>query len=58
MYPSTARRTQNFKYKFQVKVFWLNEGNQYELRKHPKIKWLDGGLEPPISGLPVHCSTR
>ena len=24
---------------------------------HPKIKGLDGGLEPPTSGLPVHCST-
>ena len=35
----------------------LNEGNQYEFRKHPKIKWLDGGLESPTSGLPVHCST-
>ena len=37
--------------------FWLNKGNQNEIRKHPKIKSLDGGLEPPTSGLPVHCST-
>ena len=22
---------------------WLNKGNQYEFRKHPKIKWLDAG---------------
>ena len=36
---------------------WLHKGNQYEFLKHPKIKWLDGGLEPPTSGLPVHCST-
>ena len=36
---------------------WLHKGNQNEFLKHPKIKWLDGGLEPPTSGLPVHCST-
>ena len=36
---------------------WLYKGNQNEFRTHPKIKWLDGGLEPPTSGLPVHCST-
>ena len=30
--------------------------NWYEFRKHPKIKWLDVGLEPPTSGLPVHCA--
>ena len=24
---------------------WLNEGNQNEFLKHPKIKWLDGGLD-------------
>ena len=29
---------------------------QYEFRKHPKIKWLDGGLKPLTSGLPIHCS--
>ena len=33
---------------------WLDKGNQNEFLKHPKIKWLDGGLEPPTSGLPVH----
>ena len=37
--------------------FWLYKGNQYEFLTHPKIKGLDGGLEPPTSGLPVHCST-
>ena len=37
--------------------FWLNKGNQYEFLTHPKIKGLDGGLEPPTSALPVHCST-
>ena len=26
---------------------WLYKGNQNEFLKHPKIKWLDGGLEPP-----------
>ena len=36
---------------------WLNKGNQNEFLKHPKIKWLDRGLEPPTSGLPVNCST-
>ena len=25
----------------------LIKGNQYEFRKHPKIKWLDRGLESP-----------
>ena len=34
--------------------FWLFKGNQYEFLTYPKIK---GGLEPPTSGLPVHCST-
>ena len=32
--------------------------NQYEFRKHPKIKWLDGELQSPTSGLPVQCSTK
>ena len=36
---------------------WLVKRNQYEFRKHPKIKWLDEGFEPPTSGLPVHCSS-
>ena len=45
---------------------WFDEGKQNEFLKHPKIKWIDGGLEPPFmqrsyvpptSGLPVHCST-
>ena len=36
---------------------WLDKVNQNEFLKHPKIKWLDGELEPPTSGLPVHCST-
>ena len=22
-------------------TFWLNKGNQYEFRRHPKIKWLN-----------------
>ena len=35
---------------------WLHKGNQNEFLKYPKIKWLDGGLKPPTSGLPVHCS--
>ena len=35
---------------------WLHKGNQIEFLKHPNIKWLDGGLKPPTSGLPVHCS--
>ena len=34
---------------------WLHKENQNEFLKHPKIKWLDGGFEPPTSGLPVHC---
>ena len=33
---------------------WLYRGNQNEFLKHPKIKWLDGGLEPPTSGLPYN----
>ena len=37
---------------------WLHKGNQNEFLKHSKIKWLDGGHEPPTSGLPVHCSTN
>ena len=37
--------------------FWLHKGNEYELLTHPKIKRLDGGHEPPTSGLPVHRST-
>ena len=36
---------------------WLHKENQNEFLKHPEIKWLDRGLEPPTSGLPVHCST-
>ena len=36
---------------------WLHKGNQNKLLKHPNIKWLDGGYEPPTSGLPVHCFT-
>ena len=36
---------------------WLHKGNQNEFLKHSKIKWLDEGLEPPTSELPVHCST-
>ena len=36
---------------------WLNKGNQNEFFTHPKIKWLDGGFEPPTSEFPVHCST-
>ena len=36
---------------------WLDKGNQNEFREHPKFKWLDGELEPPTSGLLVHCST-
>ena len=27
---------------------WLHKGNQNEFLKHPKIKWLDGGHEPPF----------
>ena len=30
---------------------WLHKGNQNEFLKHPKIKWSDGGLEPPTSNL-------
>ena len=48
---SDGRVFQSFAY------IWLDKGNQNEFLKHPKIKWLDGGLEPPTSGLPVHCST-
>ena len=40
-----------------IAFIWLNKGNQNEFLKHPKITWLDGGLEPPTSGLLVHCST-
>ena len=36
----------------------FNKRNQYEFRKHQKIEWLDGGLVPSISGLPVHSSTN
>ena len=43
---------------YSFAYFWLNKGNQYKFRKHPKIKWLDGGLKPPTFGLPVHCSTN
>ena len=35
----------------------FHKGNQIEFLKHPKIKWLDGGLESSTTGLPVHCST-
>ena len=31
---------------------------KYAFCQHPKIKWLDEGLEPLISGLPVHCFTN
>ena len=37
---------------------WFHKGNQNEFLKHPKIKWLDGGHEPPASGLPVFCSNH
>ena len=36
---------------------WLNKGNQNEFLTNPKMKWLDGGLEPLTSELSVHCST-
>ena len=36
---------------------WLHKGNQNKFLTHLKINWLDGGLEPPTSGLPVHRST-
>ena len=36
---------------------WLDKGNQNKFLKHPKTKWLDGGLEPLTPGLPVHRST-
>ena len=36
---------------------WLDIGHQNEFLTQPNIKWLGGGLESPISGLPVHCST-
>ena len=39
-------------------VHLANKGNQYEFRKHPKAKWLNGGLEPLTSGLLVHCFTN
>ena len=26
-------------------IFKLDKGNQNKFLKHPKIKWLDGGLE-------------
>ena len=32
---------------------WLHKGNQNEFFKHPKIKWFDGGLEPPTSEFPL-----
>ena len=35
--------------------FWLNKGNQNEFLKHPKIKWLDGRLEPPMLFLTFGC---
>ena len=45
---------------FKIKFFCLTCkhanlcGSQYK----KKFKWLDGGLEPPTSELPVHCSTN
>ena len=27
---------------------WLHKGNQNESPKHPKMKWLEGGLEPTM----------
>ena len=33
---------------------WLVKGNQYEFRKHPKIKWLDVGHEPPTLDCPFN----
>ena len=32
---------------------WLHKGNQNKFLKHSKIKWLDGGLEPPTSGFMI-----
>ena len=34
---------------YSFACIWLVEGNQHEFRKHPKIKWLDGGHEWPFS---------
>ena len=36
---------------------WLYKGTQNEFLKHQKIKWLEWGIEPRTSGLPVHYST-
>ena len=54
--PCKARRQQFVAY-LKFAFFWLYKENQYEFLTHPKIKGLDGRLEPPTSGLPVHCST-
>ena len=41
-----------------LRVYLAYEENRYKFRKHPKIKWLNGGLEPPTSELSVQCFTK
>ena len=36
---------------------WLHKGNQNEFLKHPKIKWLDGELEPPTLNTILYVQT-
>ena len=46
-----------------IAFIWLDKGNQNEFLKHPKIKWLDGGLNrlddgrknPPSNHLIFGC---
>ena len=54
---STCQRLIIFKVLRTSGMIKDDKGNQNEFLKHPKIKWLDGGHEPPTSGFPVHCST-
>ena len=45
-YKLLRRSTKSFAYIWLQKVL-LDKGNQYEFLKHPKIKWLEEGVEPP-----------
>ena len=40
-----------FKVLLRNLYIWLYKGNQYEFRKLPKIKWLDGGIESMLMEL-------
>ena len=52
-----SKTAKHFDLHLKFAFFWHFKGIQHVFLAHQKIKGLDGGLEPPTSGFPVHCST-